>query len=223
MIALALACGAGVLALGFAATANAAEPPPPPTETEPAPQPTPDPAPLPSLPKPKPAATSSPASVHHAPVQRFTPRVHSAPRTHAPAYRPAHRQVRARPHARPRRVVRRHATPARHHAKPRVATVTRPKPAPEPAAERRIARMQVAPETEAVTAATAGAPHDGFVIAGLAVAALLFFLVVALPATGARFTAPGRVLIDHQFDLVLAGLAALALSAILLTVRVMAS
>jgi hypothetical protein len=57
-----------------------------------------------------------------------------------------------------------------------------------------------------------------FVIAGLTVAALLFLLVVALPSTQARFTAPGRVLMDHQIDVVLAGVAALLLTGILFAI-----
>ena len=48
--------------------------------------------------------------------------------------------------------------------------------------------------------------------------ALLFFIVLAVPATAARFTPPGRVLMDHQTDLVLIGVAILLITALLFAV-----
>jgi hypothetical protein len=53
------------------------------------------------------------------------------------------------------------------------------------------------------------------VITGMGLSALLFLLVVAVPSTAARFTPPGRVLMDHQLDLVLVGIALLLLTALL--------
>jgi hypothetical protein len=43
----------------------------------------------------------------------------------------------------------------------------------------------------------------------------MFLLVVTVPATAARFTPPGRALMDHQTDLVLIGVALLLLTALL--------
>jgi hypothetical protein len=69
------------------------------------------------------------------------------------------------------------------------------------------------------TAAAATNPPDAtrrpLVIVGLGLSALLFMLVLAIPATGARFTATGRVLMDHQLGLVLMGAAVLVLTALL--------
>lgn len=56
------------------------------------------------------------------------------------------------------------------------------------------------------------------VITGMGLASLLFFLVVFVPATAARFTPPGRVLMDHQTDLLLVGVAILLLTGLLLSV-----
>lgn len=71
-------------------------------------------------------------------------------------------------------------------------------------------------------AAVAPAAKDGarrvLVIVGLAFAAFLFFLAVTVPATAVRFTAAGRVLMDHQTDVVLAGVGTLLLTAILFAV-----
>ncbi len=45
-------------------------------------------------------------------------------------------------------------------------------------------------------------------IAGVSFAALLFLLAATVPGTAVRFTPVGRVVIDHQQDFVLVGLAA---------------
>ena len=50
--------------------------------------------------------------------------------------------------------------------------------------------------------------------AGASLAALLFLLVVAVPSTAARFTTAGRAVVDHQIDLVLAGVLTLLLTAL---------
>jgi hypothetical protein len=52
------------------------------------------------------------------------------------------------------------------------------------------------------------------VIGATTLAALIFLLVVTVPATRARFTGPGRMVMDHQTDLVLAGVTVLVLAAI---------
>jgi hypothetical protein len=72
--------------------------------------------------------------------------------------------------------------------------------------------------TAAAATNSSDAARRSLVIAGLGLSALLFVLVLAIPATGARFTAPGRVLMDHQLDLVLVGAAVLILTALLFAV-----
>jgi len=67
----------------------------------------------------------------------------------------------------------------------------------------------------AVATSEADALRRSLVIAGIALAALTFFLVVTVPSTTARYTPPGRVLMDHQTDLVLVGVALLLLTALL--------
>jgi hypothetical protein len=69
--------------------------------------------------------------------------------------------------------------------------------------------------TAAVTTSASDAIRRSLVIAGIGLAALLFLLVLAVPATAARFTPPGRVLMDHQTDLVLVGVAILLVTALL--------
>jgi hypothetical protein len=49
-------------------------------------------------------------------------------------------------------------------------------------------------------------------IAGVTFAALLFLLAAAVPGTPVRFTPVGRVVFEHQHDLVLVGLAAFIIS-----------
>lgn len=221
-IGFALVCAAVGLALGFAASAHALEPSAALTDTEPPPAPTPDPAPTPPppQPRPKPVAKPSPAPVYRPPVHTTY-----APGAHSGATRPTAARSRRADTKLP---VSGHATrkPATPRAKPRVTrkprvthVVAQPKSAAERVTKSRFARIHVGPQT----AAFAPAARDGgllrsFVIAGLTVAALLFLLVVALPSTQARFTAPGRVLMDHQIDVVLAGVAALVLTGILFAI-----
>jgi hypothetical protein len=57
-----------------------------------------------------------------------------------------------------------------------------------------------------------------FFIAGMTFAALLLLLAAAVPETPVRFTAPGRVVMHHQTDLVLAGIGTLLLTAMLLLI-----
>ena len=69
--------------------------------------------------------------------------------------------------------------------------------------------------TAAVATNGSDALRRSLVISGIGLAALLFLLVVTVPATAARFTPPGRVLMDHQTDLLLIGIALLLLTALL--------
>ena len=80
--------------------------------------------------------------------------------------------------------------------------------------------MQISgiPTAAAVPENGAEAVRRGLVIGGIGIAALLFLLVVAIPATAMRFSAPGRIVMDHQTDLVLSGIATLLLTALLFLV-----
>ncbi len=49
-------------------------------------------------------------------------------------------------------------------------------------------------------------------VAGVSFAALLFLLAGTVPGTPARFTPVGRVVIEHQQDFVLVGVAAFAIT-----------
>jgi hypothetical protein len=49
-------------------------------------------------------------------------------------------------------------------------------------------------------------------IAGVSFAALLFLLAATVPGTPARFTPVGRVVIEHQQDFVLVGVAAFVIT-----------
>jgi len=87
-----------------------------------------------------------------------------------------------------------------------------PKPAP-------LADINIGSPTAAVTTSASGnSLRRTLVIAGIGFAALLFLIVLAVPATAARFTLPGRVVIDHQTDLVLAGVGTLLLTGLLFAV-----
>jgi hypothetical protein len=227
-VAFALACAAGGLAVGgFAAPAKALDPSPTVTDPEPAPDPSPDPAPTPPppkpKPKPKPAAKPRPAPVYHAPTHARTPRAHTtSSRAYKPTYRRTPKPARApaRAPAVPKRVLHRvkhRARPAAPRARAVVPKVTPARTSP------RIPRIEVGPQTGAVTPPANDGVRRQLIIAALAVASLLFFLIVAVPSTAARATAAGRMVRAHDFDLLLAGLAALVLAAILLAVTEMGS
>jgi hypothetical protein len=57
-----------------------------------------------------------------------------------------------------------------------------------------------------------------FFIASATFAGLLLLLATAVPGTPVRFTAPGRLVMAHQTDLVLAGIATLLLIGMLLLI-----
>jgi hypothetical protein len=77
-----------------------------------------------------------------------------------------------------------------------------------------VVRIAGVPAAAAATSES-DAIRRSLVIAGIGLAAILFLLVVTVPSTAARFTPPGRVLMDHQTDLVLVGIALLCLTALL--------
>lgn len=202
--------GAGV-GLSFATTARALEPAAAQdtTTTTTTPEPSPDPAPAPAPSKPKPVSKPAPKPVHHTSTPVYRPPVRTTTaRTYTPTYSPPPVT---------------HTTPrVTHHAKKhRRHVVAKPKPAPQPQVQptTTIPHINVGSPTAAVAAPANGqAIRRLLVIAGIGFAALLFLVVVTVPATGARFTTPGRVVIDHQTDLLLAGVATLLLTALLFAV-----
>jgi len=194
-----LGCGIG-LSYVAPAHAHAQAPDASLTDTAPAPEPSPDPAPAPT--KPKPVSKPARAPVHHAPV--YSPPVHTTP-----TYTPTHVTPRTKPK------VTHHRKHARHRRWKHV--VAKPLPQPKPQVAPTVRRIQTGAEAAALTTNGDGI-RRGLVIAGVGLAALLFLLVVTIPATAARFTAPGRVVMDHQTDLVLAGVATLLLTALLFAV-----
>jgi hypothetical protein len=201
---------AGYAGVGYGAPAGPTDTTPPPETT---PAPTPDPAPPAPRPKPapKPAAKPAPkpAQVYHAPVRHSTPTPTQAPQ---PVYKPApvvhHVTTKRVRHAR------RHKSPHRR-GKPKLVVTT-------PKAHEQVKHASVVRVTDVSTAAVAPSGRDDvrrpIVIAAIGLAALLFLLVLAVPATAARFTPPGRVLMDHQIDLVLVGAALLLLTALLFAI-----
>jgi hypothetical protein len=191
-----------LLAAGYPGLALADETPPP-TDTTPAPDPAP-PQPKPA-PKPQPPAPR-PAHVYHAPtVQHSTP---------APQPQPTYT---------PPVVVRHAAKKPVHHAPKHKRRHKRAKPVvvqPKVHAPVKHASVVNIAGLPAASVATneGDALRRSLVITGMGLAALLFFLVVFVPATAVRFTPPGRVLMDHQTDLVLVGVAILLLTALLFSV-----
>jgi hypothetical protein len=195
-VVLALLAAGGALA--FAVTAGAAPQGPLQVTTVPSPTdtgPTPDPAPTPK-PAPKPAPT--------------THRTYTAPRTYSAPTRiystPAYTPPRATTHTNKPRVTRKHKAihkkkPAA--TKPAVTTSTPTETTPVPAVLVPVGARQTPSSSSGDHAIT-----SVLFIAGVTFAALLFLLAAAVPGTPVRFTPVGRVVFEHQQDLVLVGLAA---------------
>jgi hypothetical protein len=107
-----------------------------------------------------------------------------------------------------------------HHVRKHKAAKPKAKPAvTQPKVQANVKGASVV-NVAAVPAASVAtnetdALRRSLVITGIGLSALLFLLVVAVPSTAARFTPPGRVLMDHQLDLVLVGIALLLLTALL--------
>jgi len=191
--ALALAMTAGATSLGGLDDTTASAP----TQTEPAP----DPAPTPkhtSKPAPKPAPKSAP--VPH--------RTYTAPtRTYsAPSYTPAPPAATTHP-TKPRVTTKQKKK--RPSKKSAVTTSTPVETTPTPAV-----LVPVPVGAKRAASETTGDPTMTSVlfIAGVTFAALLFLLAATVPGTPARFTPVGRVVIEHQQDLVLVGVAAFVIT-----------
>jgi hypothetical protein len=188
-------------ALGLALTAGAAPLGALDDTTTPTPtQPTPDPAP--PAPKPKPA--TKPVS-KPAPKRTYTPpkSTYTAPtRTYStPTYTPSPSSV--KPPVTHK--VRKHKV--RTHKKA-VVTTTPTETTPAPASV-----IPPAIPVGHVTRSSGNAAVAGTLfIAGVTFAALLFLLAAAVPGTSARFTPVGRVVIEHQQELVLVGVGAFVIT-----------
>lgn len=166
---------------------------PSPTDTGPTPDPAPKPTPKPA---PKPAPTTH---------RTYTaPRTHSAPtRTYsAPTYT---RPTATATHSSKPRVTTHNTVHKKKPAakKPAVTTSTPAEPTPQPAALIPVGAKQVRSSSKGDHAIT-----SVLFVAGVTFAALLFLLAAAVPGTPVRFTPVGRVVFEHQQDLVLVGLAA---------------
>ena len=204
-VALGLLAGGGALA--FAVAAGAAPQGalqettvPSPTDTGP----TPDPAPTPKpAPKPTPKPTPKPATTTH--------RTYTAPRTHSTPTRTYSAPVYTPPRA-----------TATHSSKPKPTTTHKKKRPAKKAAVTTSTPAETTPvPAELVPVGARQAPsssnHDPGItgvlfIGGVTFAALLFLIAAAVPGTPARFTPVGRVVFEHQQDLVLVGLAAFVIT-----------
>jgi len=190
--ALAFAVGAGATPLGARDDTTVPEP------TLPAPDPAPVPVPTPQpKPAPKPAPAPTPKRTYSVPRSTYTPPTYTQPSAQAPKSTPS--------------VV---PKPKRHHkqAKKPAVTTTVPAETPEPSVI-----IPVVPLGARRTAPPAGA--EGMVtsvlfVAGVSFAALLFLLAGMVPGTPVRFTPVGRVVIDHQQDFVLVGVAAFLITVV---------
>jgi len=192
-------------ALAFAVTAGAAPQSVQQVTTVPSPTdtgPSPDPAPAP---KPAPKPTPKPATTTH---RSYTPpptRTYSAPtRTYStPAYTPPRATV---THSSKPRVTKKHKTVVhkkkRPAAQPAVRTTAPAETTPAPASLVPLGAKQTR-SSEGGSGIT-----NILFIAGVTFAALLFLLAAAVPGLPVRFTPVGRVVFQHQQDLVLVGLAA---------------
>ncbi len=198
-VAIAAILTAGYVSASFVAPKGTAAAAAPLTDTEPPPtEPAPDPAPPAPKPKPtpkaapKPKSAPTPARVYHAPTSAQTP-------SSAPTTRVVH-----------------HAKKKVVHRKKKQRPVQHVSVAPKPKAQVKHANVvHVAGVPTAATTDDTGNVRRTLVISGIGLAALLFLIVVVVPASAARFTAPGRVVMDHQTDFVLAGIALLVLTVLL--------
>jgi hypothetical protein len=181
--ALAVAVSAGAAPLGGLDDTTA------PVSTQPAPDPAPAPKPAP---KTTPKTKSTP--------KRSTPR-----RTYtAPTYTPP--QSAPTQKSKPR-VVRK---PKRKKAtKPAVTTTVPAETTPLPSV---LVPVPVGARRTASHAGGEGMITSVLFIAGISFAALLFMLAATVPGTPVRFTSVGRVVIDHQQDFVLVGVAAFVIT-----------
>jgi hypothetical protein len=182
---LALAVSAGAAPLG--ALDDTTEPVP----TQPAPDPAPTPAPKQTA-KPKPApkrTTPAPKRTYSAPTSTYTP-----PRT-APTPKST--------------VVRK---PKRQHKKATKPAVTTTVPTETARLPSVLIPVPLGARSTPTRADGEGMVTSVLFIGGVSFAALLFLLAATVPGTPARFTPVGRVVIEHQQDFVVVGVAAFVIT-----------
>jgi hypothetical protein len=187
--ALAFAVGASARPLGARDDTTVPEP------TLPAPDPAPVPAPKPT-PKPKPAPKRAPAPTpkrtYSAPRSTYTPPTYTQPS--APT--PESKKARVLP------------KPKRHQKQAKKPAVTTAVPADTTEPSIIIPVVPVGARRTGPPTGGEGMVTGVLFVAGVSFAALLFLLAAMVPGTPVRFTPIGRVVIDHQQDFVLVGLAA---------------
>jgi hypothetical protein len=183
--------------------------PEPTTPTVPAPDPAPTPAPAPKpAPKPTPKPAPPPAPVSHsAPAPTYTPPAPSV--TPAPSYTPP---VVSHSTPKPRRAHR-----ARHHKK-HAHAIKKPVPKADtaPTSTQPFAGGPLEAEPAAATVDPRSTVDFATALLLGGIVCALFLIVVAtwVPASRARWSTPGRVVLEHQTDLVVTGLAALIVTAV---------
>jgi hypothetical protein len=175
------------------------------TTTEPVatePEPVPDPAPAPK-PAPKPKATPKPVqSTAPKPTYSAPTRTYSAPTYTSP--RPA-----LTPKSTKQHVVQK---PKRHHKKANKPAVTTTAATATTSLPSVLIPVPVAAKRAPSRANGEAMLTSVLFIAGVGFAALLFLLAATVPGTPARFTPVGRVVIEHQQDFVLVGVAAFVIT-----------
>jgi hypothetical protein len=191
---LALSVGAGAAPLGLQ---QVTDPEPVPTDPEPTPDPAPTPAPAPK-PKPKPAPKPAPN-----PSSRVTP--------------PEPAQTYSPPTSSPAPTVRKAAPKKRVVKKPTRAVkkaVAPPFEQPLRSTSDPITLNRVLVGAKRAPLSTSGdtALTQVLFIAGVTFASMLFLLAAAVPGTAVRFTPVGRVVLAHQQDFVLVGIASLVIT-----------
>jgi hypothetical protein len=195
--ALAVAVTAGAAPLGSLDDTTVPVTTAPTPDPAPAPTPTPKPKTTPKpIPKPAPKkVASTPARSYTAPTNTYSKPTYTPPRS--TATKPVKRHV-----------VRKH----KKASKPKPAPVTTSTPeltSPTPSV---IVPVPVGARRAISQTSGDAAVTSILFIGGVSFAAFLFLLAAALPGTPARFTPVGRVVIDHQQDLVLVGLAAFVIT-----------
>jgi hypothetical protein len=183
------------------------------TTTESAPTttfvPAPDPAPTPApTPKPKPVRKPAPTPKKRAPAPSHSPPATTPTPSATPSIHASSVPVRATRSVPKQRHV--HQRRRHRHVKQRVVPRAAPK-SPDPV-KVGVAGARVERTAIASSATTGHGVAVVFLLVGLLFGALLLTIVILVPASAARFTLPGRVVIQHQLDLAILGLAMVMLT-----------
>ncbi len=184
--ALALTVTVGASLAGLADTTTTV-----PTTTAPLPDPAPAPKPTPKpKPPPKPVQRPAPKRTYSAPARTYSTPTHTPPSATTHPTKPR-------------------ATLKHKPRKPKKAVVT----TSTPVATTPVPAVLVPVPLGAKGSSTQAGGGDPAItrilfVAGVSFAALLFLLAATVPGTPARFTPVGRIVIEHQQDFVLVGIAA---------------